>query len=31
LVNGFVGCTTRQKANIAFQNEFQRLLGPLGL
>jgi hypothetical protein len=31
VVHRTVRCATRQKANIAFQNEFQRLLGPLGL
>jgi hypothetical protein len=31
VVHRTVRCATRQKANIAFQNEFQWLLGPLGL
>jgi hypothetical protein len=31
VVHRTVRCATRQKANIAFQNEFQRLLGPLGV
>jgi hypothetical protein len=31
VVHRTVRCATRQKASIAFQNGFQRLLGPLGL
>jgi hypothetical protein len=31
VVHRTVRCATRQKENIAFQNEFQRLLGSLGL
>jgi hypothetical protein len=31
VVHWTVRCTTRQKARIAFQKEFQRLLGPLGV
>jgi hypothetical protein len=31
VVHRTVRCATQQKASIAFQNEFQRLLGPMGL
>jgi hypothetical protein len=31
VVHRTVQCTTRQKANTAFQKDFQRLLGPLGI
>jgi hypothetical protein len=31
VVHRTVRCATRQKANIAFQKDLQRLLGPLGL